>query len=139
MECIRNNEIEEGLKISKRVYLCGNLEKPCALAHIPTEAYELGISDYHEYTFEKVHFHAFNKEYNFVLEGAIKILLIKTGEEYTFTKGDLFVIDTDEPYVGKAFPGTRTIFSKVPGGNDKILIEIDERIKKWGESWDSTY
>ena len=139
MEYIKNNAIEDGLRVSQRVYLCGNLERPSTVQHIPTEGYEIGISDYPEYTFEKVHIHTFNKEYNYVLEGSIKILLLDSGQEYTFTKGDLFVIDTNEPYVGKAYPGTRTIFSKVPGGNDKVLVEMNANVLKWGESWESVY
>ncbi len=139
MKILKHDEIANVLEKNGRVYLCGNLQRPTAIQHIPTDGYEIGISDYPVYTFEKAHIHTFNKEYNYVLEGAIKILLLKTGQEYTFTKGDLFMIDTDEPYTGKELPGTRTIFSKVPGGNDKVLVEMDERVLRWGESWESTY
>ncbi|MCR5048174.1 MAG: hypothetical protein K6A37_04345 [Saccharofermentans sp.] len=139
MEFIRHDSIEDGLRQLGRVYLCGNLSKDNVIQHIPTDDYEIGISDYPEYTFEKAHIHRFNKEYNYILEGSMKIFLLTKKQEFTFNKGDLFVIDTNEPYVGKAQPGTRTLFSKVPGGNDKELIEMPAPLLKWGESWNSSY
>lgn len=139
MLIIRSSGIEAGLKQNGRVYLCGNLEKANGVQHIQTEGYEIGISDYPSYTFEKPHLHAFNREYNYVLSGAIKILLLSEKKEYLFQAGDLFVLTVDEPYVGKCAPNTRTIFSKVPGGNDKVLVELTPAIANWGRSWDSVY
>ena len=49
------------------------------------------------------------------------------------------MIDTNEPYVGKSLTGTRTIFAKVPGGNDKVLVPMDETLIAWGRSWDAKY
>lgn len=141
MELIRNSEIEAGLEGSgfTRVYLCGDLKMSNGVRHIPTDGYEIGISRYREFTFEKPHIHSFNHEYNFVLEGRIKILLLRTGREILLEKGDLFVIEPDEPYVGKALPGTMTLFSKVPGGNDKVLVPATPAIEGWGASWDAVY
>ncbi|MBO4838064.1 MAG: cupin domain-containing protein [Lachnospiraceae bacterium] len=139
MNIIRNCEIEEGLRETGRVYLCGNLEKSNAVRHIPTERYEIGISDYPVYTFEKAHVHLFNTEFNFVLEGAVKIFLPDKKQEFLFCKGDLYVIEPGEPYVGKCLAGTRTVFSKVPGGNDKLLVEMSPSLMQWGSSWESSY
>lgn len=139
MDVIRNQEIESGFEGTRRIYLCGNLQKPNAIDHIRTDAYEIGISNYARYTFEQAHLHAFNDEYNFVLEGHIKILLLNEGREYEFGKGDLFVIHPNEPYVGKELPGTRTIFSKFPGGQDKVLVDVSDAVLAWGQSWDSPY
>lgn len=139
MNIIRRSDVEKGLKKNFRVYLCGNLEKANEIEHIPTDGYEIGISVYPDYTFEKAHIHSFNREYNYVLEGAIKIFLLEEKREYLFEKGDLFVINVNEPYVGKSLAGTRTIFSKVPGGNDKVLVEMNDALLRWGQCWEAVY
>ena len=139
MKIIRGQEIDEALKDNLRVYLCGDLKQENGLRHIPTGGYEIGISEYDGFTFEKAHYHSFNTEFNYVLEGAVKILLLSEGRELEFHKGDLFVIEVNEPYVGKSLGGTRTIFSKTPGGNDKVLVETDEAVLAWGESWEAAY
>ena len=115
MDIIKNDDINNSLKNSTRVYLCGNLQFPNELKHVPTTGYELGISEYDFFTFEKPHIHSFNDEYNYVLEGEVKVLLINEGKEFHLKKGDLFVIHPNEPYVGKSLAGTKILFSKVPG------------------------
>ena len=134
-----NNEIEKGLTNNGRIYLCGNLKKENAIRHFHTDGYEIGISDYPEYTFEKAHIHSFNIEYNYVLEGSVKIFMLDEKKEYQFNKGDLFIIQVGEPYVGKMIAGTRTIFSKDPGGDDKVLVHMNEALLRWGETFDSVY
>ena len=139
MKIVKAGGIEAGLREQGRVYLCGKLERENGVEHIPTTGYEIGISDYPSYTFEKAHYHAFNREYNYVMEGMVRILLLNEGREYLFRKGDLFMIDVNEPYVGKALAGTRTIFSKVPGGNDKVLVPMGEDLARWGAAWDVSW
>lgn len=139
MEILKQKEIETGLQEKGRVYLCGNLSQPNGVQHIQTDGYEIGMSFYAEYTFEKAHIHAQNQEYNYVLEGAMKIFLLSEKKEYLFQKGDFFVIQVNEPYVGKSMPGTKTLFSKVPGGNDKVLVPMNNFLIQWGKSWESIY
>lgn len=139
MKTVRGTDIEAVLENELRVYLCGDLERPTALKHVETDGFEIGISDYKCYTFEKAHIHRRNREYNYVLEGEIKVFLLNEKREYLFEKGDLFVIDTNEPYVGKCKEGTRTLFAKVPGGNDKELVPMDAALHAWGASWGSEY
>ena len=139
MKHLYGKDVERALGTQLRVYLCGNLQSSDALSHIPTESYEIGISDYKTDTFEKAHIHTFNTEYNYVERGMIKIFLLNEKKEYLFRKGDLFVIEPTEPYVGKSRKGTRTIFSKVPGGNDKQLVPMDDALLKWGSSWEAGY
>lgn len=139
MEFLKKAEIDKGLTNSIRVYLCGNLRDTTQSASIHTDAYELGITEYKEFTFEKPHIHLFNDEYNYVIEGRIKVLLINEKRELTFETGDLFVINPNEPYVCKGIAGTRVIFSKVPGGNDKLLVDADLTVTRWGESWEAQY
>ena len=139
MKIVRGSDIENVLSSQLRVYLCGDLEWDTGLEHVPTDGFEIGISDYKCFTFEKAHLHSFNREYNYVLEGQVKIFLLSEKREYLFEKGDLFVIDTYEPYVGKSTEGTRTIFAKVPGGNDKVLVPMDEALIAWGRTWEAEY
>ena len=139
MDFIKNSDIESGLEAFGRVYLCGNLKKANGVEHIMTDGYEIGISDYSEYTFEKPHLHAFNREFNYVIKGAIKVFMINEKKEYLFSQGDLFVINANEPYVSKCIQGTRTIFSKFPGGDDKVLVDMDDNLMNWGKSWDTVY
>ena len=139
MDYIKNSDIETGLSAFGRVYLCGNLQKSNGVNHIETESYEIGISNYSEYTFEKAHLHSFNREFNYVIRGAIKVFLLNEKKEYLFYEGDLFVINVNEPYVSKCLEGTRTLFSKFPGGNDKQLVYMSEALLNWGKSWDATF
>lgn len=135
MDVIKSGSVDEGLNRHGRVYLCGDLEFSNGVEHIRTSGYEIGISQYDEFTADKPHYHSYNTEYNYVLEGEIKVLLINEGREVHLKKGDLFVIQPNEHYVGKSLPGTRTFFSKVPGGNDKVEIAVTEETEKWSKSW----
>ena len=139
MDILIREAIENGLKEKGRVYLCGNLAFPNGLEHIPTQGYEIGISCYREFSADKAHLHSYNTEYNYVLEGELKILLLQEGTEHHLKKGDLFVIRTDEPYIGKALPSTKVLFSKVPGGNDKVEVPMSVAVKNWCRKWDAVY
>ncbi len=139
MKILKKSEIDKGFERSQRTYLCGNLRIAAESEHIHTDAYEIGITEYKEYTAEKPHRHTFNDEYNYVIEGRIKVLLLSEKREEEFGTGDLFVITPNEPYACKATAGTRVIFSKVPGGNDKVLERPSADIKRWSASWDAVY
>ena len=139
MDVIRNGEIQQAFTQTGRVYLCGNLQKENGIRHIKTEAYEIGISRYPVFSCDKPHYHTFNTEYNYVLEGEVKILLLNEKKEYVFHAGDLYVININEPYATKSQAGTKIIFSKVPGGNDKVLVTIDDVLLSWEKDWDSEY
>ena len=99
MDIITNEAIENGLKEKGRVYLCGNLALPNGLEHIQTDGYEIGISYYDDFSADKPHLHSYNTEYNYVIEGEIKILLLQEGTELHLKKGDLFVIHSNEPHL----------------------------------------
>ena len=87
MKQLRSDGIEAYLAETGRIYLCGNLQKDPEVDYIKTEAYEMGISDYPEYTSMRPHIHTFNNEYSYVLDGEIKVLLLSSGREYLFRKG----------------------------------------------------
>ena len=140
MKIIKNQDINNALKDQKRVYLVGDIKMPNGLEAIKTDGYEIGISDYKEDTFDAPHVHLSNDEYNYVLEGSVKIFLFKENKEYVFNKGDMYIISKGEEYAAKAQKGTKVIFSKYPGGNDKKLIKnLPESLIKWGASFDAPY
>lgn len=139
MKIIRNEAIERALKEKLRIYLCGNLTADNSLEHIPTESFEIGISNYQQFTFEKAHVHGFNQEFNYVVTGQVKVFLLREKREQLFAGGDLYLIEPGEPYVSKCHAGTRTLFAKYPGGNDKQLVPIDIHLQAWGSSWDAIY
>lgn len=137
MKYITGDGFQNVLNKNKRVYLCGNLKQGTENKYIPTDAYEIGISQYDEFTVEKAHLHRFNTEYNYVMEGTVKVFVFRENKEYTFEAGSLFVIEPDMPYKTKAVKGTKVIFSKVPGGNDKELTpQLEKDMKSWGKSWE---
>ena len=120
MKFITNRQVEAAIKDSIRIYLCGNLKEPSPLKHIQTDGYEIGISQYEKRTVEKRHLHRWNTEYNYIIRGRVDVFV--NDECYSFTEGDLFIIEPNEPYSVIAEKGTKVIFSKLPGGNDKELV-----------------
>lgn len=139
MKVIRSRKIKKALNEYGRVYLCGDLQNDNGLDHIKTDGYEMGMSYYHEYTFEKAHEHVSNVEYNYVISGRVKLFVLAEKKEYEFKAGDLFAVETNEPTVGKMLPGTRILFTKTPGGNDKKIVDMDDDLKQWGAAWDNKY
>lgn len=135
MRAIRGADVERCVSGGGRAYLCGNLALPQGLEHIPTDGYEIGITEYAAYTLEQAHAHRWNAEYDYVIRGEAKVLMLSTMEEEHLVAGDLLLIEPGEPHVGKMPAGTRILFTKVPGGNDKEIIEHDAAIDAWGASW----
>jgi mannose-6-phosphate isomerase-like protein (cupin superfamily) len=135
MEYIAGSELNKALQSDYRVYLCGNLCKPQNMKWIPDGELEIGISFYKEFTADKPHFHAANTEYNYVINGMTKLLLIDYGEEFIFEEGSLFIIPPHTKYASKHIGGTRIIFVKNPGGNDKKLVDINKALTEWLKSW----
>lgn len=139
MEVIRGRDIERGIRETGRTYMAGNLERPNASPYVKTDGYETGITEYHAYAVEEPHRHGQNQEYNYVLSGFIKLVLLDEQVETLFEAGDFYVIEPGEAYVAKCVGGTRILFAKVPGGDDKQVIEPSERIRKWGERWNAAF
>ncbi len=136
MEYIRGIDLNQALRSSYRVYLCGDLQKPQdCLSWISDTMLEIGTSLYKEFTADHPHFHAQATEYNYVLHGVSKVLLIDEGTEYIFDENTLFVIPPHTRYASKHMAGTRILFIKYPGGNDKNLITVDGSLKQWLETW----
>ena len=135
MQFISGDSIHNALEHSYRVYLCGDLQQPQDLPWIHDERNEIGISYYKEFTSDKPHFHSTATEYNLVLSGCSKVLLLEEMKEYTFEAGSLFVFPPMTKYASKHTGGTTVLFFKSPGGNDKHLIDIDPDLRIWLSSW----
>lgn len=136
MKVIKNEDINTALINEKRIYLSGNLKEVNKIEHIQTDGYEIGISNYDKFTCERAHYHSYNFEFNYVLEGVVKVYIFSEKKEYILKKGDLFLIEPNMIYISKAIANTRVLFTKNPGGNDKILTpEYEENIKDWMENW----
>jgi mannose-6-phosphate isomerase-like protein (cupin superfamily) len=136
VDFITGKDIEAALAQTYRVYLCGNLERPQdELVCMPNYEVEIGISDYREFTADRPHFHTTTTEYNYVLHGTSRVYLIDSDEEHTFEEGSLFVIPPRTRYASKHVGGTRLLFFKSPGGNDKRLVDPDVALSAWLETW----
>lgn len=127
-------EVSEALGRSARVYLTGHLERPQAvLEHVgglpdPTE---VGITRYDELTVDVPHLHERNTDFSFVVRGTFAVRILGTGEVHELTENGLCVIEPGVAHVCIAHPGTQVLFVKVPGGNDKVPVDLDEPSRAW--------
>ena len=137
MKKIDGSQIRNALAKQLRIYLCGDLSEKEELDYIKTDGLEIGVSQYKEYTLEKAHFHRWNNEYNFVLDGGVKVYVFDEQKEYEFKKDDMYMVEPNMRYITKALPGTKIIFVKSPGGNDKEVIPASDQIMEWGKNWES--
>lgn len=133
---IKGSEIKKALEQQYRIYLCGGDHIKQSLPCLLDEQLEIGISDYAEFTADKPHYHTRATEYNFVVKGSSKVLMIETGEEQLFEEGSIYVLDANTKYACKNAPGTMIYFIKCPGGNDKQVIATTDDIINWLSSWD---
>lgn len=136
LKIIRKKTLNAALDKNYRQYLTGHLQIPQPdLAFIESDI-EIGISHYRKFTADKPHLHPVCTEHAFVLEGALKIRLLDgSGEEYLINAGDFFVLEPGQAYAAKNIAGTKILFIKSPGLNDKTLVEVDADTKKWLEEW----
>ena len=137
MHVVKGTEVNDFLDSTKRVYLCGKLSTPDLASHCHTGGLEIGISKYKEYTAELPHYHSWNYEYNYIICGSVKVFVFSENKEYWLHEKDLFVISPMMGYVTKSSPNTEVLFVKDPGGNDKVLLPITNRVSKWQDEWDN--
>ena len=136
---IAGEQISKALMETFRVYLCGNLILPQPeLRWIHDEHIEVGISRYASFVADTPHLHKCATEYNYILTGMSKILFVEDDEERTVEQGSLFVVPPNTKYATKHLANIQILFWKVPGGNDKHLIDITSQLKDWIETWETT-
>lgn len=136
-EFIRGTDLEQALAKQYRQYLTGHLQRPQEfLKHIDDDI-EIGISHYQEFTADTPHMHPVATEHSYILQGSIRLLLLEDEpREYQFDAGDFFVLRPGIGYATKNAPGTKVLFIKAPGTNDKTALPVTEELTKWLSSWD---
>ena len=134
---LRGEEIDEALNKEYRQYLAGNLTKE--QKHLPyiADDIEVGISNYTEFTADKPHMHPVATEHGYILQGALRIKRLDSNQEAEeFRTGDFFVIQKGIPYASKSIAGTKVLFIKSPGINDKTVVDVDDETALWLSAWD---
>ena len=137
LEFISREMLEQALRAEYRQYLTGHLQREQPhLKHIDDDL-EIGISHYQHFTADKPHVHPVATEHGYVLQGALRVLLLDGSDrEYTFTAGDFFVLRPGIGYATKNAADTRILFIKSPGINDKTEVPVTDRVRSWLSSWD---
>lgn len=138
-EIIKSKEIDKAFESETRQYITGKLSLPQALNYLEDENVEIGISRYKEYKIEKPHYHTEVSEYHIILEGETKYVNVTENEEYIFKKGDFYIIRPNTIYIQKSIAGTELMFIKVPGKNDKINCELNDKMRVWFNEWNNTW
>lgn len=123
--------IEAALTVNPRQYLVGDLARPQELANPTVGATEIGIVDYAEVSLEPPHFHPENGEFIYVLAGRILMWDLEADVVHTLNAGDFLAMAPGHPHAQKSAAGTRLLFVKSPGGNDKTLLELTPEILAW--------
>lgn len=130
IDVVRNEDIETAL-VAGRQYLTGSLNEPQALRHLDDGELEVGISVYPTDTVDTPHRHERAREYQYVLAGRLDILELGSGRVHTLRAGDFYVIERQTAYAQRVAAGTRVLFWKNPGGNDKVPVELTAEQLAW--------
>ena len=138
LESISRQQLEQALEKEYRQYLTGHLQRPHPhLQHIEDDI-EVGISHYKEFTADKPHVHPVATEHGYVLEGSLRLLLLDGSDrEAQFNAGDFFVLQPGVGYATKNAAGTKILFIKSPGINDKQELPLTEKVTTWLSAWDA--
>ena len=137
LESITRQQLEQALAKEYRQYLTGHLQHPQPhLQHIEDDI-EIGISHYREFTADKPHVHPVATEHAYVLEGSLRLLLLDgSNREAQYNAGDFFVLQPGVGYATKNAAGTKILFIKSPGTNDKQTLTPTEEVTAWLSAWD---
>ena len=135
---VDGSDVDRALGQAGRVYLAGHLERPQPqFSHIGSlpDPTEVGITRYAELTVDQPHLHERSTDFTYVVRGTFAVRIIPTGEVRVLGEGGLCVIEPGLAHVCIAHPGTQVLFLKVPGGNDKLPVELDEPSRAWVERY----
>ncbi|OUQ55659.1 hypothetical protein B5E58_11930 [Tyzzerella sp. An114] len=128
---LRNEEIEEATEKDYRQYFCGNLKRPQLLPFIKISGLEIGISNYHQKSHDKPHFHTKTPDMVYILEGEFSVRILETGEIINLKAGDFISIPPNVPYASRCKAGTKTLFIKKLQENDKVEVPITSEVSIW--------
>lgn len=113
-----------------RIYLSGRLSLPQSMPHLDQDL-EMGMSYYARFTCDKPHLHDCNCEFNYIAEGETHLLDLASGKVWVLPAGSAFILKPNTPYVTKHTAGTRVVFFKAPGGNDKRIVNVPPEAEEW--------
>ena len=130
---LRAGQVEAALDKNYRQYLTGRLERPQKELDCLEDDIEVGMSRYDCFTADVPHRHPMATEHVYVLEGEVRVRLLESGQEYRLERGDFFLLRPGVAYASKNAAGTRVLFIKAPGGNDKQPVEPDRAPAAWLE------
>lgn len=133
-ERISRNELDYAFASVRRQYLAGEPKLPQIVNAIKDSRVEIGISRYTTASSEAPHCHAVATEYQYLLSGMTEYYDIDAEAYYIFKSGDFYSISPGTKYAQRVKQGTAILFVKVPGGNDKQLIEVDRQTRSWLET-----
>lgn len=128
---ISHDELERALKQGRRHYLVGHLETQQNALHIDDLRIEIGISRYTHAASEEPHYHTRATEYQYVLKGMTEYTDLRSNEIHSFRAGDFYAIDPETTYAQRIKRETEILFVKVPGGNDKHVVEAPASARQW--------
>ena len=129
---LRNDEIQQATNKSYRQYFCGNLQRPQLLNYLQTEDFEIGVSDYFEFTADEPHFHKITPDMIYILRGEYHIMLLNENPSPIILKeGDFVSIPAGVAYASKAKAGTKTLFIKQTKEYDKVAVTPSSEVVQW--------
>lgn len=131
MHAFSADELNRALDVSHRVYLSGSLARPqAAIAHVDS-SFEMGVSSYETFTCDTPHVHPRNEEFNYIVAGETHVMDLRTETVHVLPAGSVFILEPGVAYVSKHAAGTRVVFFKAPGGDDKTVVEPSESARAW--------
>lgn len=135
---VEGDDVDQALGPAGRVYLAGHLGRPQPqfdhIGELPDPT-EVGVTRYSSLTVDQPHVHELNTDFTYVVRGTFAVRIIPTGEVRVLEEGGLCVIEAGLAHVCIAHPGTQVLFFKVPGGNDKVPVLLDQASREWVEAY----
>ncbi len=135
---VEGDDVNQALSPAGRVYLAGHLGRPQPqfdhIGELPDPT-EVGVTRYSSLTVDQPHVHELNTDFTYVVRGTFAVRIIPTGEVRVLGEDGLCVIEPGLAHVCIAHPGTQVLFFKVPGGNDKVPVELDQASREWVEEY----
>lgn len=127
-----SHDLRDALLQSSRIYLSGNLSRPQeGISPLSGTSIEMGESLYTSFTCDSPHMHTTNYEFVYIAEGETHLYDLTNDSISVLLPGSVFILKPNTPYVSKHAAGTRTVFFKAPGGNDKRLVEVPQHVTEW--------
>lgn len=128
---IRDQDIQEATKKEYRQYFCGDLTRPQLVPFLKMSGLEIGLSNYHQFSYDKPHFHKETHDMIYILEGEFLVRILRTEETISLKKGDFISIPPNTPYASRCKAGTKTLFIKKLQSNDKVEVPITPELSRW--------